>query len=602
MKKRIVSMLVVLCMALAQLPVFAFASQEEPCITGISITVDGVTYTEGNVIIKPDSTVVYTVTGTNLDQAMSCSFAHTQGVKSIISTGAGWDVDATKTILTRDYSDRIPQFYQCDNFRVYYTPASGENVYTDIYLTFDGGPEPAQITNLDFIVDGVTYTEGNVPIKPDSEVTLLIHGERLYNLTEGFVIDIPQVYLQVWTLGINSPTIITYETPTVWFEGASDYPITYTTDNWQTVFTSDITVTFASEPKGPPEITGLALNVDGVTYTEGNVIVRPDSTVSFTVTGLNLDNVDQSQIIDTPLAYLPLHSISLQEDGTYLYTTVPSIFVGGSNYQITYTNDSWTTSIPTDIYVTYWDGQDYEYSDLILTEDTAVKLSLTQDLYVDLNGFDLSGTIITNGFKVYGMDSATNQYTSDTMGYFSCVDENGNTILPERFYTTADGVRYMTIETENGYTFHRFYLGITHLTLDTSVTGFGYKAEFYGDEMVQSQVQSIGYNLWLTGGHVVSRSAAFQNILTLRLKNFDVVNYGQTPVNACATMTLSDGTVLESATASYSMRQMVEQINDTAQDYQRPILLNVALMIQNHPTMETWQVANILAALPSVEE
>jgi hypothetical protein len=105
----------------------------------------------------------------------------------------------------------------------------------------------------------------------------------------------------------------------------------------------------------PAEITDIAIMVDGVTYTEGNVIVKPDSTVSFIVTGINLLNVDQTQIIDTPMAYLPLHSIPLQEDGTYLYTTYPSVFSGGKQYQITYTNDSWANSVATDIFVTYKD-------------------------------------------------------------------------------------------------------------------------------------------------------------------------------------------------------------------------------------------------------
>ena len=220
-------------------------------------------------------------------------------------------------------------------------------------------------------------------------------------------------------------------------------------------------------------------------------------------------------------------------------------------------------------------------------------LSLTEDLYIDLNGYSLSGTIITNGFKVYGMDSTTNSYTCDQIGYFSCVDENGNAIIPESFYTTEDMMRYMTIETENGYTFHRFYPGITNISLAPSVTGFGYKAEFYGDEMVQAEIASIGYNLWLTEDVVISRTSAFKNTLILRLKNFDVVNYGETPVNACVTITLTDGTVIESATASYSMRQVVEQLNESATDLDEAKLSAVASMIANNPTMQSWKVEKI---------
>ena len=68
---------------------------------------------------------------------------------------------------------------------------------------------------------------------------------------------------------------------------------------------------------------------------------------------------------------------------------------------------------------------------MVLSKDTDVDLSLTQDLYVDLNGYSMNGTIQTNGFKVYGMDTSTDNYTCGNMGYFSCVDAEGNAIVPE---------------------------------------------------------------------------------------------------------------------------------------------------------------------------
>lgn len=596
MKKRIVSMLLVLCVVLTQLPA-AFAAREEPTVTGISITVDGVTYTEGNVTIKPDSTVSYTVTGTNLDQQMSYTLAHTQGVTSIMSSGAEWTVNDTNTTLTRDYSDRIAHFYRCDNFQVYYTTDVEERVYTDIYLTFDGGSEPAQITNLEFIVDGVSYTEGNVHIKPGSEMYIVVHGTKLYNIDQNYVIDTPLTYVRVECTALDTEHTITYWTPPEWFSGAVDYPISYTQDAWETTIGTDLTVTYETVYTGPPEITQVVMNVDGVSYTKGNVPVGPESTVSFTVIGENLQNVDQMQIIDTPLAYLPLHSIPLQEDGTYLYVTNASVFVGGSNYQITYTNDAWETTVPTDLYVTYREDYRCDPDKWTLAGDVQVQMQLTEDLYVDLNGSALTGTIVTNGYKVYGMDSATDEYTCDSMGSFSCVDENGNAIIPERFYTTDDGRRYMTIQTETGYTFHRFFMDITYLSLDTTVTGFGYKAEFYGDEMVQSQIESISYNLWMREDLVVSRTTEFQNNWALRLKNYDVANYGETPVHACVSMTLQDGTVLKSDTASYSMRQMIEVINGNTQDYEIEALQNIAQMIQNIQPMASWGVESILASL-----
>jgi hypothetical protein len=109
---------------------------------------------------------------------------------------------------------------------------------------------------------------------------------------------------------------------------------------------------------GPAEITGIAMVVDGVTYTEGNMIVKPDSAVSFIIYGENLQNLNKDKyIIDTPLSYLPCYSIPLNEDGSYTYTTDHTDFVGGVNYEITYTEDAWESRQNSGIFVTYHDGQ-----------------------------------------------------------------------------------------------------------------------------------------------------------------------------------------------------------------------------------------------------
>ena len=370
MKRRILSVLLTLCMVAFLLPFAIFAAEDAASITGFAVTVDGVTYTEGNVAIKPDSTVLYTVTGTNLDKlAGEFSLEHAPGIKSYIGYGYGWDIDATNTSATRDYSDRITQFIKCENFEIVYSHASGEQVHTGIYLSYDDGSteaDKAEITGISLIVDGVTYTEGHVSVKPESEVILIVHGNYLRKADENLIFDTPGVYVYVERMTLETNERCSQTAIGTWFEGGVDYPITYTNDGWATTKDSGITVTCESiVDDTPAEITDIAITVDGVTYTEGNVIIKPDSTVSFIVTGINLLNVDQTQVIDTPLAYLPLHCIPLQEDGTYLYTTYASVFEGAKRYQITYTNDSWANSIATDIFVTYKD-HDCEDSDWII--------------------------------------------------------------------------------------------------------------------------------------------------------------------------------------------------------------------------------------------
>ena len=256
--------------------------------------------------------------------------------------------------------------------------------------------------------------------------------------------------------------------------------------------------------------------------------------------------------------------------------------------------DSYTDYVPTESYMK-------------LEGDMCVSLSLNKDLYIDLNGHNLTGTINVNGFKLYGIDSATNKYTTENMGYFSCVDKEGNAVVPESNHksnVTGAIRRYMTIFTDDGYTFHRFHIGITHLNLKPSVTGVGYKAVFYGDDMVKAQLDAtngFGYKMWLEGGTPASigkgRDAySSGKVVTLRLNNFDAENYGETPVHASVWIKLANGTYIESAQSSLTLKNIVETINDNYTIYNEVQLKGVRAMIERNPAIQNWRVENLWQA------
>jgi len=237
-----------------------------------------------------------------------------------------------------------------------------------------------------------------------------------------------------------------------------------------------------------------------------------------------------------------------------------------------------------------------------LTEDTRYDgYVLTGDLYLDLGGFRATGTIKTNGFAVYGMDSATDAYSCETMGSFSCVDENGTPIVPQRHFKDSSSKRYLTVETEDGYTFHRFYLGITHVSLAPSVTGFGYKAVFYGDDMVMAQLDgdaAFGFALQLEGRHSVTRfktrdALASGEPVSLRLRDYDIENFGEAPLYARVMLTLSDGTVIESAQTATTMRTMLETLNDRYSTLSQGQREAIAAMIEAHACIRNWDVDHL---------
>lgn len=247
------------------------------------------------------------------------------------------------------------------------------------------------------------------------------------------------------------------------------------------------------------------------------------------------------------------------------------------------------------------DAYDPATSYIKVLNDTDVEVALTADLYIDLNGKTLSGIMDTAGFRVYGMDSSTDGYTCDSLGYLACEDAEGSNVVPETVVQTSvtgEARRYLAIETGNGYSFHRFYLGLTHYTVKTTTKGVGYKATFAGDDMVKEKIDSFGYTLLLEGNDAVTCSKTGDEFvslkeLTLRVDNYDVEKHGETPLSAQVFMVM-DGQTVTGTTYSLTLKSLVERINEsvTLDETQKSAL---AAWVAESETMQTWDVNNIIA-------
>lgn len=228
-----------------------------------------------------------------------------------------------------------------------------------------------------------------------------------------------------------------------------------------------------------------------------------------------------------------------------------------------------------------------------LNKDQAVALELTADLYIDLNGFDLSGTL--TGGKVYGVDSTTDGYTADRTGIFSCTD-GGSPVVPEAF-AYVNGRRYAAITEGSGYSFHRFYMAITHATLKPTTEGVGYKAVFAADPALKERIDSYGFVLQLPGNDPVTASKDGSSLVsleavTLRVDGYLVDDWGEELLTAQVFITV-DGNTLTASACSYSLRQLMEQINENAAaltDTQKQALSS---WIEKYPLMQTWNTENL---------
>ena len=132
------------------------------------------------------------------------------------------------------------------------------------------------------------------------------------------------------------------------------------------------------------------------------------------------------------------------------------------------------------------------------------------------------------------------------------------------------------------------------LSLKTSNTGFGYKAEFVCSDALKSMVKEQGYSLWLSEELTVQRHVnSFHEKLTLRLADFDVENYGSAKVNAKVYLTLSNGLVVESAVVSYSMQDMVELVDTRLATLTAEQILALKTMLAKFTAPEGWNIPNL---------
>lgn len=254
---------------------------------------------------------------------------------------------------------------------------------------------------------------------------------------------------------------------------------------------------------------------------------------------------------------------------------------------------SWYTSVASAI-----DNADGGYVKLLA--DCTEDLVITEDLYIDLNGFDMTGDIIvTTGATLYGMDSATNDYDC-TNGYGTITNLSGSYAPHHKSSVTGMPMRYMAIEENGEVSFHRFFVGIVYMSIQPSVTGLGYKAIFAGDHMVVAQLdeeQAFGYELGLEGGKAVQVYKGCDSFVsgkkvTLRVDNYDIEHYGENELYAHVMLKLNDGTVIESAEVSMTMRSLLEKLNADISILNHSQLLGLIQMLMEHPIIKNWDTSN----------
>lgn len=261
------------------------------------------------------------------------------------------------------------------------------------------------------------------------------------------------------------------------------------------------------------------------------------------------------------------------------------------------------------------------YSDpasrILLQKDTQEDLVLSKDVYLDLNGYDLTGSISGTG-TLYVMDSQTDDFTvMDGKGYGTVSGELTANIagVPADASCALDG--YLMVESSGSLSFHRVSLQIKSMVLRPTEVGIYFKSDFAGDEMVEDHIASFGIAFSLTGAPDETTLAnpkqfsrysaeAFNTgaemtgtLLTGILKETNGYNTnmrnGQLPIYGRAYVQTVDGEYFFGQTRSRSFREQLEGLQRLSTDLTDAQFAAVSALCRRFESvMRNWKVSSFL--------
>ena len=122
-------------------------------------------------------------------------------------------------------------------------------------------------------------------------------------------------------------------------------------------------------------------------------------------------------------------------------------------------------------------------------------LTVTKDVYLDLNGYDINCPIDVTGGTLYCMDSRTDDYTVADGVYGKLTGQITGKVagVPVEAECAEDG--YLAVSEGDGVSFHRVNLQLYAASLRAENVGVYLKSHFAGDQLVAEKVLDFGVAL-----------------------------------------------------------------------------------------------------------
>lgn len=120
-----------------------------------------------------------------------------------------------------------------------------------------------------------------------------------------------------------------------------------------------------------------------------------------------------------------------------------------------------------------------------------------KSLYLDLNGRTVTGTFNMGTKTLYGMDSATDEYDGTSAGKID--GKVTGTVAPvfETKLKANEDHRYVSIQSENSYSFHRFNISVTGYRFELAAPecALFFIGKFQGDDAAKNHLTELGFTL-----------------------------------------------------------------------------------------------------------
>lgn len=222
------------------------------------------------------------------------------------------------------------------------------------------------------------------------------------------------------------------------------------------------------------------------------------------------------------------------------------------------------------------ENADFSKNDFIQLQSNLNVVQITKDTCIDLNGHNINYATISTGATLYVFDSTTDGYSGENAGVIQRIAGSGK-LAPT---CLRNNRRYLTLKESGGYSFHRFYLSVTHAVLAPGSNSLRFKLKLHCSERLAQAITEFGIQLQVNGNRYLDENgsgnipiaqytvAAGENtalVQTVGAISKDPKGYMDAAQGICAYIQVGDSCIT-SAVKTQSMRQVMLQVIDTQWD------------------------------------